>query len=586
MSINDEFVVRCKISPFIGVASLVRVRLIPQDVPPIEGYRIKEYYELSSEYLNGPKKDSIMITHVPLNTLHLAPGTYKVEIYYSELTGFGFRSSSPQMYEIELHKDTLEVLSNERFSEPLEDGFAYGAVYTFEYNINGTLSWAVIYDGQIVNSLREPVQLDNVSLFIEENDRYKNIANVSTDNEGKFYLNYIVYGSIEQNLLVQIKHQGSEFFKPLIHVEYAGLETPILDQRFFKDEDFDGFPDWKYSLHDLLKVFSSYSESVPSSSLAFMAEFSENEGSTTTEFINDLEGTIEGNTSWIIGKRDSALLFDGDGIVSEGGGGNDFKVISGTTVISSGQTTITITEGTDYTLESGVNSSSAFIRITNTRLTGMGTTSGGGNQNNDDFCVWIQNPGNINTSITFERTGIDNDDRVTWEILQYIGPEGGANEFIVRNVGTATCSGTTQTVDGSTISTISDSDKIAIFITGQKAVDTGTGNWHESLFTAELINVGGGDYKSQFKRGNSVSSDDGVSYAVIEFTGSNWRDVQRLEISTECSTEWTTSNYNTAYTDVTIQSEGGVDLLNYSRAFMHQQFRTDCDATGIDDAGD
>jgi len=232
LSINDEFVIKCKVSPFIGAASLVRVRFIPQDVPSIEGYRLKKYYELSSDYVNGPRKDYTMITRVPLNKLHLATGTYKVEIYYGELTGFGFRSASPQTYEVEIGKDTLEVLSNDRFSEPLEDGFNYGAVYTFEYEIDGKLCWNILYDGQIVNSLHKPIQLDNLNLFIEENDRYVKIANVSTDKDGKFYLNHTVYGSIEQNLLVKIEHEGDEFYKSLSHVEYAGLETPILDQRF------------------------------------------------------------------------------------------------------------------------------------------------------------------------------------------------------------------------------------------------------------------------------------------------------------------------------------------------------------------
>jgi hypothetical protein len=259
-------------------------------------------------------------------------------------------------------------------------------------------------------------------------------------------------------------------------------------------------------------------------------------------------------------------------------------VIRGTTIISSGQSTASITEGTDYNLESGQDATTCFIRITNTRLTGMGRTSGGGNQNNDDFSVRIQNPSNIATSITFERTGISNNDRVTWEILQYTGPSGGANEMVVRSVGTATCSGTTSYCDGSSISTISDSDKVAVFITGQKAVDTSRSDWWESLFTASL--EGSDPYTPRFTRGKSVSSNDGVSYAVVEFSGSNWRDVQRLEISTECSTAWTTSNYNTAYSDITIQSEGGTDLLDHNKAFMDQQFRTDCDSTGLDDSGD
>ena len=42
----------------------------------------------------------------------------------------------------------------------------------------------------------------------------------------------------------------------------------------------------------------------------------------------------------------------------------------------------------------------------------------------------------------------------------------------------------------------------------------------------------------------------------------------------------------TAYTDVTITSEGGSNLLDYSKAFLVMQYRTDNDACGLDDAWD
>jgi hypothetical protein len=263
----------------------------------------------------------------------------------------------------------------------------------------------------------------------------------------------------------------------------------------------------------------------------------------------------------------------------------DFVVITGTTTFGSGQATVTITEGVDYTLESGQDSSTCFIRITNTKYTAMGEISGGGSQNHDTWAAKIQNPDNIATSITFERDATTTTEvRVTWEILQYVGSSGGANEIIVRDVGSATCSGTTSTCDGTSISTISDSSDVVVFITGQFAVSASRNDIQYGLFTASL--EGSDPYTPRFTRSMSVSSNDGVSYAVVEFTGSNWRSVQRLEITTEASTAWTTSNYATAYTDVTIASEGGVDLLNYSKAFTHMQYRTDNNPTGIDDAWD
>ncbi|MHA2339489.1 MAG: LamG-like jellyroll fold domain-containing protein, partial [Candidatus Hodarchaeales archaeon] len=580
LSINDKFFIKCKISPVLGVSVLVSVRFIPKSVEPIKGTHIPKYYELSSQYISGPLKNYDMFTGVPINKLHLFPGVYDVEVTYTEITGFGPKIAPPNTYEITLGKDNLKVLSNERFPEPIADEYPYGAVYTFDLGDH----WDVIYDGQITDSLNNPYPVKNLTLFMEVNDRYTEIAKVNTDTSGNFYLNHTVYGSIEENLLVKIEYVGDERVNPLSHEEHAGLERDINGYRFFRDKDENNYPDWPFSLYDLIDSFAELSSSEPSGSLVFMAELDDGSGTLTYDLINNRQGTLQGNTSWTSGKRDKGLSFDGDGKVISSGSGNDFKVLRGTTIISSSSATATITEGVDYTLESGQDATTSFIRITNTRLTGMGKTSGGGNQNNDDFNVRIQNPSNIATSITFERTGTSNNDRVTWEIIQYTGPSGGANEIIVRDIGTTTCSGTTQTTDGPSISTIGNVNKVVVFITGQIAVDTARSDWWESLFTAELI--GSGPYTPRFTRGKSVSSNDGVSYAVVEFTGSNWANVQRLDISTECSTAWTTSNYNTAYTDVTIQSEGGTDLTNFSRTFMHQQFRTDTDSTGLDDSGD
>ncbi|KKM90173.1 hypothetical protein LCGC14_1241290, partial [marine sediment metagenome] len=322
LSINDEFIIRCQISPSLGESINVRVRLIPKEVELIEGFQIKKYYEISSRFVGGPRKNYNMITRVPLNTLNLAPGTYKVEITYNVLTGFAYRSAPSDTFEVFIGKDNLKVLSNERFSEPIESGYEYGAVYGFEYDINGTKSWNIVYDGHIVDSLHKPVQLDNLILYIEENDRYVQIANVTTDNEGKFYVNHTVYGSIEMNLMTKIFYDGNldSFYNTLSHEEYAGLETDIFGNRFFVDQDRDGYPDWPYDLYDLLHVLSSQSESSPSTSLAFMAEFDENIGINVYSFINNYQGIIQGGTTWDIGKRKYGLYFDGDGDITGGAG--------------------------------------------------------------------------------------------------------------------------------------------------------------------------------------------------------------------------------------------------------------------------
>ncbi|KKN31414.1 hypothetical protein LCGC14_0824170, partial [marine sediment metagenome] len=354
-----------------------------------------------------------------------------------------------------------------------------------------------------------------------------------------------------------------------------------------------------------VSIFFPTITSTGAAALQFLAKFEES-GPSTYDEINYLEGILNGDTFRTSGKDGFGYSFDGNGDISYeenfgssiyatyanvsyqynggGGGGNDFKVIRGTSIISDTATTVIITEGVDYTLESGQDKTSAFIRLTNTRLTGMGKTSGGGNQNHENWAVRVQNPGNIATSITFERDGTTSDSRVTWEILQYIGVDGGDNEIIVTDVGTTTASGTTNYIDGTSLSNITNTNKVAIFITGQYAVSASRSNVQYALFTSELF--GSGPYTPRFTRSQSVASNDGVSYAVVEFTGSNWADVQRLDISTESTTAWTTSNYATAYVDVSITSEGGRALTNYSRAFLIQQFRTTTDPTGLDDAGD
>ena len=303
---------------------------------------------------------------------------------------------------------------------------------------------------------------------------------------------------------------------------------------------------------------------------------------------SNVDGVSDTGTETTFSNAQGTTLDSNNMVLTEANAGvtavQDFVVIRGTTTFGSSDATITITEGVDYTLESGQDSSTCFIRIANTLYMGMGSTSGGANQNHDTWAARIQNPDNIDTSITFERDATGTVCRVTWEIIQYVGASGGANEMIVRDVGTATTSGTTSYCDGASISTISDSGDVVVFITGQFATTSSRRDVQNALFTASL--EGSGPYTPRFTRGLSVSSNDGVSYAVVEFVGSNWRPVQRLQITTESSTAWDTSNYNTAYTDVTITSEGGVNLLNYSKAFLTMQFRTDNDPTNQDDCWD
>ncbi|MFX1391923.1 MAG: LamG-like jellyroll fold domain-containing protein, partial [Promethearchaeota archaeon] len=290
------------------------VELTPVDVPEVDGYYIKNYYSLGSKFISGPVSNYNLITEISLDKLNLLPGKYEVTHLFNTLSGFSYRYALPEEYVIDIEKDILKALPAEDFGLKLDDyGIEYGAVYTIQNNN----SWDIIFNGKIVNSLHKTYNVDNLNLYIERNDRFEKIASVTPDKDAHFYLNHTVYGSIEKNLLVKIEYEGDGLYKPLEHVEYAGIEWNADDAWYFYDENKDGYPEWPFTIYDLLNVLSNQAESPPPPSLDFIAEFDEGSGTSTYDRIHNYEGLINGNTSWTTGRRDLGLDFDGDGILIE-----------------------------------------------------------------------------------------------------------------------------------------------------------------------------------------------------------------------------------------------------------------------------
>ncbi len=254
ISFNGMYITRSPISTLLGESATMHVRFIPKNVPEVEGHRLKGHYDTSSNYKIGPLSNYDLITEVPLDSLGVLPGVYKVEETYSVLTGFSYRYAVPEIYDITIEKDELKSLANNPFSEPINMGYEYESVYTFEYQANNRKWWNVIYDGKIVDSLNKGVKITNLSLYLENNNRFIEVAKVDTDIDGNFYYNHSVYGSIETNALAKVSYEGDGLYKSLEHIEYAGLERPIDGQRFFHDTDGNNYPDWPYSLYDLLKM--------------------------------------------------------------------------------------------------------------------------------------------------------------------------------------------------------------------------------------------------------------------------------------------------------------------------------------------
>ncbi len=227
----------------------------------------------------------------------------------------------------------------------------------------------------------------------------------------------------------------------------------------------------------------------------------------------------------------------------------DFKVQRDTAILTG--TTLTITAGIEY--EAPASSASAFIRITNTQLTGGGPATTG-NRNASDITVYIANPSNILNSITFTRTSASVNTRVSWEIVEYVGAPGGENEFIVRRQEALSYLAGNTTVTSTAIAGVTNWADVAVFITGQHNQDGGRNNYNNGLSTANYNS--GTDDVTLTRRATGAISD--VSYAAVEFTGSNWR-IQRVEHSA----------YTLASTTETESIPTSVNSLN--RTFIHTQ---------------
>lgn len=229
----------------------------------------------------------------------------------------------------------------------------------------------------------------------------------------------------------------------------------------------------------------------------------------------------------------------------------DFKIQRGVTTTAA--TTLTLTAGVDY--EAPASAANAFIRITNTQLTGAGPNTGNSNNNASDVTVYISNPNNLLTSVNFVRAGGTGNSRISWEIVEYIGSPGGENEIIVRRAESVAYGGANATVSGTVTNTIADDNDVVVFITAQNNADGGRNNYDYGLSTAAW---NGGTNQADFTRGGTGAVSN-VSYALVEFTGTNWI-IQRDE-----------HTYSSAGT---VETSAITAVNSLSRTFLHVQKRT------------
>lgn len=211
----------------------------------------------------------------------------------------------------------------------------------------------------------------------------------------------------------------------------------------------------------------------------------------------------------------------------------DITTQRGTSIIATSATTVTITAGTEYTAPA--SNTAAFIRIVGTHLTGASETDA--SYGADTWGVSIQNPSNLVTSVIFERWDADatNTAQVDWEIIEYTGAASGANEFIVREQEEINrLSSSDSIVIGAVSGIVTDAD-VVVFITGQRANQTsgfGSENQHISQWNS-------GDDTATFLCFRSNAREADISYAVVEYTGSNWVIQRALHTYTAAGTDET-----------------------------------------------
>jgi hypothetical protein len=229
----------------------------------------------------------------------------------------------------------------------------------------------------------------------------------------------------------------------------------------------------------------------------------------------------------------------------------DYKVQRGVTNVAA--TSATVTAGVGYTAPA--TSSSAFVRITNTQMTGAGRNAGGAAQNADDVTAYISNPGNIMTNFTISRPpAATGNTQVYWEIVEFIGASSTDNEMKVVSVGTVGMTGATTSATGTVVSGVTDDADIVVYITGIENRDIGRNLYYAGAVTSEWDALAN---RPIFRRGAGGATIN-VSYAVVEYTGINW-NIQRVQ-------------HTYASTTIT-ETESITPVNSLARTFIHAQKR-------------
>ena len=169
--------------------------------------------------------------------------------------------------------------------------------------------------------------------------------------------------------------------------------------------------------------------------------------------------------------------------------------------------------------------------------------------------AWVEIPTSLASTFNITRYGTGSDCRVAWELIEYLGSPTGPHAIEVLAQGNLVYSEFADTLEAPAVPFApSDDEDVAVFITGQ-GVDADLDEANQGLFTAHW-DVDG-DH-AVLTRG-ADGSESTVSYAVVEYTGEDWR-VLRIEHDYEFA----------GVLEMVLPSPPVIS----SRAFVHPQLRS------------
>eukprot|EP00752_Nemacystus_decipiens_P016647 g14887.t1 len=214
-----------------------------------------------------------------------------------------------------------------------------------------------------------------------------------------------------------------------------------------------------------------------------------------TEYFYRVRGTnSEGASAWVVS--------------------NGATPQASTKVIKIQRGSLDVTASTTITLAEPVaDLTKAYVRLVNSRNQGAGPVGNSGNQQPDDLGVTVQLTAVDTIAVGYSGgTG----SRIEWEIMEYVGADGGPHEFRVRHRGEQTLAGATNTVSEAFDTTPTNIADCIPFWSVRSDVTSGS-EFENVTARVQLSGSDQVDYSSAKDQGNTV-----IATEVVEYVGSAW----------------------------------------------------------------